>query len=146
LQNPLEVARAHALRAHHALGLMTACKTTGEFSEAVTAFLSAARAVTRTVVRAERDNQTSAFPTTFRDQLLAILKHPLEGSATPPVYMSRLARGSAPPYGEAPAVPRVITREIPRADDFYFETCDKKPAIELCADYLMHITALVDAK
>ena len=119
---------------------MTTCRSIDDFSDAVRSFLFAARAATRTMARADHES--------LRFHLVALLKHPLETN-TPAIYMSRLARGSAPPYGEestAPVVGRVITREIPKADDFYFEGFDKKPAIELCAELLERITLLVDSK
>ena len=148
-QDPLAQASAKALRAHHALGRMSASVTAAEFSAAVCEFLAAARTIASLVEQAaDRDANGArrrAFSLWFGKQMAGVFAHPIENGlpARPAVYALRLARGSgAPPFDDLPPQPEPVAR--PRPDDFFFETIDTRPAISLCAEYLERITNLLD--
>ena len=150
---PLEIAAAQALQAHVALGKMSACTTVAEFAEAATEFMSAARGVSQSVAWLARTNAVDAserrrgFSAWFALSARELLVHPVQSELQqqqPSVYVSRLARGSGhPPIREAMTLPTIVAVK-PKPEDFYFEGVDKRPAIELCAEYLERVTNLLD--
>ena len=151
---PLEIAAAQALQAHVALGKMSACATVAEFAEAAHEFMSAARGVSQSVAWLARTTATDAserrrgfsawFALSARDLLVHPVQSELQQQMQPAVYVSRLARGSGhPPIREAMTMP-TLQAVKPRPEDFYFEGVDKRPAIELCAEYLDRVTNLLD--
>ena len=147
--DPLAQASAKALRAHHALGRMSASVTVAQFSAAVCEFLAAARTIAHLVEQAaDRDASGArrrAFSLWFGKQMAELFAHPIENGlpARPTVYALRLARGSGPPpFDDLPPQPEPVAR--PRPDDFFFETIDSRPAITLCSEYLERITQLLD--
>jgi hypothetical protein len=165
---PLQLAAAQALIAHRALGRMSVSATVAEFSAATLEFMSAARGVSQTVAvlalgsNGEGSDRRRAFTAWFAAEVAGVLAHPMQSDVVqassnepPVVYVSRPARGSdQPPVREAVAevtpvngspIGRlaIVTRR-PRPEDFYFEGADKRPAIELCAEYLDRVTTLLD--
>lgn len=155
--NPLELAAAHSLIAHRALGRMSACQTVAEFSEAAADLMNAAREMSQSFaslahVPAGSDGNSSerrrAFSAWFATQVTTVFSHPMQSelqrTGMPTVYLSRLARGSGPPpIREAMTLARMMSVP-PRPDDFFFEGADKRPAIEMCAEYLERVTSLLE--
>jgi hypothetical protein len=143
----LALAGSRASLAHHALGRLFACDSEAEFTDAVTEFLAQARAVCQSLARLRETcsprGPADATHQWLSAQIAALQKHPLElaleRATPPPIYSSRMARGSAPPpfRGE-------IAIEPKPAGDFFFEGIDKLPALELCASFLERVTAVLD--
>lgn len=156
LANPLQIAAEQAMQAHAALGKMSACTTVTEFADAATEFMSAARGMSQSVAWLARTSATDAserrrgFSAWFAMSARELIVHPVQAelqakTQTPPIYISRLARGSGhPPIREAMTLAKMMSVK-PRPEDFYFEGLDKRPAIELCAEYLERVTNLLDA-
>ncbi|HLL22288.1 MAG TPA: hypothetical protein VK427_09160 [Kofleriaceae bacterium] len=149
----VDVASAQALAAHHALGRMSACSSVAEFALAANEFLASARGLAQAVAKLARsaanDHGTTkrrAFAAWFAIQVTPVVQHPVQSEllrGAPEVYVARPARGSdAPPFAGAPMVR--VPKPRPRAEDFYFDGVDKRPAIELCAEYLERVTSLID--
>jgi hypothetical protein len=152
----LDVAAAHSLNAHRALGRMSACTSVADFSEAAIELMAAARGISQTLTLLARltaidsSERRRAFTGWFAAQALSVLQHPMHAevhgsSLEPPaVYLSRIARGSDhPPIREATMLARMAAMK-PRPEDFYFEGVDKRPAIEMCSEYLERVTSLLD--
>lgn len=149
---PVDVASANALRAHHALGRLYACRSESEFSEIVAELLTLARSVTESIARLPaahvvgRTTEAHIFFAQWLSARMASLQcHPLEGTlvtSTPPIYSARLARGSEAPPFDALSIDRAPKAAHPH--EFFFEGLDKRPALELCASYLDRVTTLVD--
>ena len=143
------------MQAHVALGKMSAASTVAEFADAATEFMSAARGVSQSVAWLARTTATDAserrrgFSAWFAMSARDLLVHPVQAEllpqqTQPSVYLSRLARGSGhPPIREAMSLAKLMAVK-PRPEDFYFEGVDKRPAIELCAEYLDRVTNLLD--
>jgi hypothetical protein len=139
----LDVASTHALIAHHALGRMTACTSVVELSDAASEFLQAAATVSRCIARLGVEEGTST-PLARHPLAIELQRIALTNKA-PALYVSRLARGSeAPPFRDGLSYTQVKVTLTPRPEDFFFESTDKKSAIELCAEYLDRVTALLD--
>ena len=139
IAEPLGVAAAKALRAHHLLGRLTTCDSLAEFASAATELVALTRAVTQSIARLRDDAaaQRSELAAWLHHQMTTLERHPLETmQSLPSLYAARLAAGSSPPPFEG------LVRH--RADEFYFEGHDKRPALELCADYLDRVTKLLD--
>ena len=150
LANPLQIAAEQAMHAHVALGKMSAASTVTEFADAATEFMSAARGVSQSVAWLARTSATDAserrrgFSAWFAMSARDVIVHPVQAEP-PAIYISRLARGSGhPPIREAMTLAKMMSVK-PRPEDFYFEGVDKRPAIELCAEYLERVTNLLDA-
>lgn len=135
---------------------MSACTSVAEFSDAAIELMSAARGIAQALVLLARlsasdgSERRRAFTGWFATQVSTVLQHPVhtevKGSSLDPpaVYLSRLARGSEhPPIREATMLGRMAALR-PRPEDFYFEGVDKRPAIEMCAEYLERVTSLLD--
>lgn len=144
------------LRAHHALGRMSACSAQAEFAEMLAEFLECARGLSDAIGRVgntsleTNTDGADAFSRWLGDEVSTLRKHPLQtevlsstsnGSA---IVVSRLARGSGPPplRDESAATRRAPPR--PRAEHFFFEVIDKRPAIELCAEYVDRVSSILD--
>lgn len=151
---PLDDAATHSLTAHRALGRMSACTSATEFSDAAAELLTAARGISQSIaavaraVASDGSNRRRAFAAWFATQVSTVLSHPMQSEVQKQemtaVYMSRLARGSgSPPIREALTLARMASLR-PRPEDFYFEGLDKRPAIELCCEYLERVTCLLD--
>jgi len=148
----LQSTAADVLRAHHTLGRMSCSVTAAEFTEAVSEFLVVARSVSQVIARLGASNTVGGdeHDRFVRERCADVAQHPLEmilhaGGGTMPAIYARQARGSGlPPSGEGIVIARMTTPTKRQPDDFFFEDSDANPAILLCADYLEHVTRLLD--
>jgi hypothetical protein len=129
----LQRASEHSMKAHRALGRMSASATLAEFTDAAAELIASLREISSSLETLAKNDRRRAFAAWFAKHGLhsELLKIP----ATPAVYISRLprARGSEPPP---------IRGSM--AEDFYFEGADKRPAIQLCAEFLERVTTVLD--
>jgi hypothetical protein len=147
IAEPLSVATAKALRAHHALGCLATCSSAAEFADRAKELIALTRAVSQAIARIREESELHVSRRAFSEwlgvQLGHLQRHPFETVASPPVYAARLARGSGPPPFDGVAIGRVPTAPQ-RPEDFFFEGFDKRPALELCAEYLERVTRVLD--
>jgi hypothetical protein len=144
--DPLQVAAAKAMRAHHVLAVMQACTTPAELTDAAADFLAAARSAAQTLARVGESVDDDAFAQWVGERLLALRAHPIEAELSaatrPAITTGRIARGSEhPPFRHGDKL------VLPTHDDeafFCFEGLDRRPAVDLCAEYLQYLTLLVD--
>lgn len=125
---------------------MATASSMQEFAEAAKRMLAAARSASRSLAQladVEGDERHRAFASWFDDHMPPLLRHPLEHSAIGEVYVSRLARGASPPVESNPALWRLTAPTKQRADDFFFEGADKRPAISLSAEYVEQVTTML---
>lgn len=144
--DPLQVAAAKALRAHHVLAVMHACKTPAELADAAADFLAAARSAAQTLARLGESGADDAFVQWVGERLVALRAHPIEAqlatSTRPVITIGRFARGSGPPpFREGDKVVFATHADEPF---FCFEGLDRRPAVDVCAEYLHYLTLLVD--
>jgi hypothetical protein len=132
----LYLAARNAELGHHAFGRMLAAKSLAEFTAAAGDFLAATRGAVRSMTGAAR-----RLPGLLQ-QLSAVERHPLLAvdEQSPPLYLSRLARGSRADLSRGTLLPPLV----PSPGDYFFENVDKQPAIALCREYLERVDALVD--
>jgi hypothetical protein len=139
VDDPLQVAAAKAMRAHHVLGVMEACKTPAELTDAAADFLATARSAAQTLARLGETVSDAAFVHWVGERLLALRAHPVEAelaaATRPAITVARIARGTEPPFATG----------MPQDEPYFcFEGLDRRPAIDLCTEYLQHLTLLVD--